>query len=68
MNNSGWYKIIDHIPSEDDYDFRLLRNVKCTCKRDYVFLCQEDKEPEYYTFITMNCICGNLIKMKYPVG
>lgn len=63
-----WYKIIKNVPRSDDYDYRMKRECSCSCGRQYYFFSQEDKNPELYTFVTQNCICGALIKMKFPVN
>lgn len=67
MKSTHWYKNMAKIPT-DDIDFRLTRVVHCSCKRQYPFLSQPDDHPEYYTFISLLCECGNIIKMKFPVG
>lgn len=66
-DRSKWYKIIDLVPKEDDFDFRLRQIAECRCGREYPFLSQEDESLEYYTQITLECECGCLLSMKFPI-
>lgn len=67
---SEWYKIMNLVSREKgkDDDMQLRRVVTCSCKKSYPFICQRDERPEYYTFIHLQCDCGNLIRMKFPVN
>lgn len=72
---SDWFKCIDSFEDIDlrdiyiDFHAELVRKAICDqCYKEYTFHSQKDDSPEYYTYITTECICGRKILMKFPVG
>jgi hypothetical protein len=56
---------IDEIEDEDKFEYRE----ECkNCGRFCTVLTQRDNYPEYYTYVYIQCVCGDYIKFDLPVN
>lgn len=52
-----------------DYDYKQEYKSLCTnCNKEHKLRTQEDNYPEYYTYIFIECNCGDYVHFRLPVN
>ena len=53
-----------------DFDTKFAQTYSntCVCGKEIEVSTQEDKNPEYYTFVFVKCTCGESVEFKLPVN
>lgn len=55
----------EEIPSEDRYKYTVVCDC---CSMPTTVMTQEDRMPEYHTWIYVQCACGEYLKFDLPVN
>lgn len=57
-------KYEDLIKDQDNFDYHST----CECGKNYIVYTQEDRRPEYYTYVYIPCECGEYVRFDLPVN